>query len=412
MKRTDWQNAFGEVDEDFHLRLRSTLNELEETDMKNRKNLAVIILAAALIVALLAGAGIAASQLGVFHMLDSADPIVPLEGAQELVGTNLGAVENDLVKLTVEEAVFDGQGALVQCRLSPRDTERYAMFNSFMQDAPEEEYITETVPAEVAEGSQEIETDDGVYTIINEAEHSLLFNGVPIEFPASWDAAQAANIPVYEENGAIYYGDYREYRVLGRRDGRQTIDYWISVYTGDDRIELDAYDAEGQADGSVLVWCSGFADEKLDAEEIEAHVIGEISVDGVDTMLDEIAFTLPKTDAERRCSLQPVGEGKGERFEILSGSIIFTKVRAYMALDYRYEQAEKGEEMGIDFRLYDGDGNRITTGAGNCTEVDGIWHWNMEMQSFAEIPETIWLEAKVIGEDKTLGRVECRLIEE
>ena len=68
--------------------------------------------------------------------------------------------------------------------------------------------------------------------------------------------------------------------------------------------------------------------------------------------------------------------------------------------------------MGIDFRLYDGDGNRITTGAGNCTEVDGIWHWNMEMQSFAEIPETIWLEAKVIGEDKTLGRVECRLIEE
>lgn len=412
MKRTDWQNAFGEVDEDFHLRLRSTLNELEETDMKNRKNLAVIILAAALIVALLAGAGIAASQLGVFHMLDSADPIVPLEGAQELVGTSLGTVENDLVKLTVEEAVFDGQGALVQCRLSPRDTERYAMFNSFMQDAPEEEYITETVPAEVAEGSQEIETDDGVYTIINEAEHSLLFNGVPIEFPASWDAAQAANIPVYEENGAIYYGDYREYRVLGRRDGRQTIDYWISVYTGDDRIELDAYDAEGQADGSVLVWCSGFADEKLDAEEIEVHVIGEISVDGVDTMLDEIAFTLPKTDAERRCSLQPVGEGKGERFEILSGSIAFTKVRAYMQLDYRYEQAEKGEEMGIDFRLYDGDGNRITTGAGNCTEVDGIWHWNMEMQSFAEIPETIWLEAKVIGEDKTLGRVECRLIEE
>ena len=412
MKRTDWQNAFGEVDEDFHLRLRSTLNELEETDMKNRKNLAVIILAAALIVALLAGAGIAASQLGVFHMLDSADPIVPLEGAQELVGTSLGTVENDLVKLTVEEAVFDGQGALVQCRLSPRDTERYAMFNSFMQDAPEEEYITETVPAEVAEGSQEIETDDGVYTIINEAEHSLLFNGVPIEFPASWDAAQAANIPVYEENGAIYYGDYREYRVLGRRDGRQTIDYWISVYTGDDRIELDAYDAEGQADGSVLVWCSGFADEKLDAEEIEVHVIGEISVDDVDTMLDEIAFTLPKTDAERRCSLQPVGEGKGERFEILSGSIAFTKVRAYMQLDYRYEQAEKGEEMGIDFRLYDGDGNRITTGAGNCTEVDGIWHWNMEMQSFAEIPETIWLEAKVIGEDKTLGRVECRLIEE
>ena len=32
---------------------------------------------------------------------------------------------------------------------------------------------------------------------------SLLFNGAQIEFPASWDAAQAANIPVYEENGAV-----------------------------------------------------------------------------------------------------------------------------------------------------------------------------------------------------------------
>ena len=29
MKRTDWQSAFGEVDEDFHLRLRSTLDGLE-----------------------------------------------------------------------------------------------------------------------------------------------------------------------------------------------------------------------------------------------------------------------------------------------------------------------------------------------------------------------------------------------
>ena len=38
MKRTDWQNAFGEVDEDFHLRLRSTLDGLEERDMKKRKN--------------------------------------------------------------------------------------------------------------------------------------------------------------------------------------------------------------------------------------------------------------------------------------------------------------------------------------------------------------------------------------
>ena len=95
MKRADWQRAFGEVPEDFHLRLRSTLNGLEEKEMKKKRNLTLTLLAAALIVALLAGAGIAASKLGVFDMLKkTADPIVPLEGAQELVGTNLGSAEN------------------------------------------------------------------------------------------------------------------------------------------------------------------------------------------------------------------------------------------------------------------------------------------------------------------------------
>ena len=251
-----------------------------------------------------------------------------------------------------------------------------------------------------------------MYTIINENACGLLLNGAPIEIPGSWDEAQAANIPAYAENGVLYYGDYREFRILGRRDGRKTIDYWVSAYTGGDRLEIDTYNAEGQADGSVLVWASGFAGGELDAEEIEVHLMGEICVEGEDMMLDEIAFTLPKTDAERRYSIQPEGEGKGERFEILSGSFVFTKVRAYVNLNYSYTQAEKGEEMGIDFQLYDGEGNRITTGAGSCSEVDGVWQWNMEMQSFEEIPGTIGLEAKVIGDDRTLGRVECRLIPE
>ena len=85
-----------------------------------------------------------------------------------------------------------------------------------------------------------------------------------------------------------------------------------------------------------------------------------------------------------------------------------------MQLDYSYKQAENGEEMGIDFRIYDADGKRITTGSGSSApDADGsTYHLVCEMQSFAEVPDSIWLEAKVIGEDKTLGRVECRLIEE
>ena len=156
MNQKDFQNIFGDAPEDFRLRLRETLDGLEEKNMKKRYKVSTVLIAAVILILALAGAGIAASQLGVFRLLDTAEPIVPLEGAQELVATNLGTSENEHAIITVEQAVFDGQGVMVQCRLSPRDAQIYAMLNTFMQDTPEDTYITETIPAEVAEGSQVI----------------------------------------------------------------------------------------------------------------------------------------------------------------------------------------------------------------------------------------------------------------
>ena len=423
MKRTDWQSAFGEVPEDFHLRLRSTLNGLEEKDMKKRKNLTVTLLAAALIVALLAGAGIAASQLGVFHMLDSADPIVPLEGAQELVGTNLGSVENELVKLTVEEAVFDGQGALVQLRIAPKDAERYVLFDSMLQDAPEELFETERVPVELEEDEQEFEMDGKMIRIVNGEDVHLLVDGVEAAIPGSAEEALAQNLPIYMADGRVYYADMEEYRVLGSRDGREILGYWplIRVEGESEDAEalglenfFDTMDAEYQADGSVIVWASGYVEEPLNVDALTISCGAKVYQDEKTIELDALTLKLPRSEEERRVRIEPVGDGTGERFKILSGSIALTKVRAYMQLDYSYKQAETGEEMGIDFRIYDADGERITTGSGGCTpDADGsTFHMVREMQSFAEVPETIWLEAKVIGEEKTLGRVECRLIEE
>lgn len=424
MKRTDWQSAFGEVPEDFHLRLRSTLDGLEERDMKKRKNLTVTLLAAALIVALLAGAGIAASQLGVFHMLDNADPIVPLEGAQELVGTNLGSVENELVKLTVEEAVFDGQGALVQLHIAPKAADRYVLFDSMLQDAPEELFETECVPVELEEGEQEFEMDGKMIRIVNSGEDvQLLVDGAEVEIPASAEEALAQNLPIYITDGKVCYADMQEYRVLGSRDGRAILGYWplICVEGESEDMEslglenfFDTMDAEGQADGSVIVWASGYAEEPMNLDALTITCGAEVYQGDETIELEALTLKLPRSEAERRVRIEPVGDGTGERFKILSGSIAFTKVRGYMQLDYSYKQAETGEEMGIDFRIYDADGERIPTGSGGCTpDADGsTFHLVCEMQSFAEVPETIWLEAKVIGEDKTLGRVECRLIEE
>ena len=421
MRQTDWQNAFGEVDEDFHLRLRSTLNGLEENDMKKRKNLTLTLLAAALTIALLAGAGIAASQLGVFHMLDSADPIVPLDGAQELVGTNLGSVENDLVKLTVEEAVFDGQGALVQLRIAPKDAERYVLFDSMLQDAPEELFEIERVPVEMARGEQEFEMDGRMIRIVNGEDVQLLVNGSEVAIPTSAEEALAQNLPIYITDGRVYYADMEEYRVLGSRDGCEILDYWPLIRVEGESQDaealgldnfFDTLDAEYQADGSVIVWASGYAEEPLHLDALTISCGAKVYQDEQTIELDPLTLNLPRSEEERRVRIEPVGDGTGERFKILSGSIALTMVRAYLQLDYSYKQAETGEEMGIDFRIYDADGERITTGSGGCTpDADGsTYHLVCEMQSFAEIPDTIWLEAKVIGEDKTLGRVECRLI--
>ena len=392
----------------------------EEESMKKRYKFSTVLVAAVLLVAVLAGTAFAANMLGIFdYFKDHANPIIPLDGAEKMVATNLGSSENELAVLTVEEAVFDGQGVLVKCRLTPKDTEKYAMFNAFMQGAPEDIYITESMPAEFGNGSSEIHSENGVMSISNPpGNQQLLINGEPVEIPTDREVALEKGLPVYLNDGTLCYTEVNDFRVLGRRDGRETIGYWIDVTVGDDLIVPDISDAMEQEDGSVVWWQSGIADEVLDVDSIEIHVSTRL-YEGDETgnekeAVNEVSFTLPKSEDERLYSIVPVGDGKGERFEILSGSISFTKVRGYFNVNYTYEQAETGEDMGIDFFVYDAEGNEITIGSGKASvepDENGV-HWrSMEMQSFDEVPERIWLEAKVIGWDKTLGRVECQLVE-
>lgn len=412
MNRRDFQRAFGDAPEDFRLRLHQTLDGLEEKEMKKRYKLSTALIAAVLMIAILTGAGIAASQLGIFDFLKTADPIVPLPGAEEMVATNLGTVENDLAVLTVEEAVFDGQGVLVKCRMTPKDTETYVLFDAFMQDAPDDIYIRERVPVEIVGGTHELESESGMQTVINEnGEQKLLLNGEEVEIPTSRDAAQEAGLTVYRVGGKLWHADFEEFRVQGRRDGKQLLDYWISMDTSDDRLTQNTADVRVDGD-SIVWWGSGIASELMDANEIEVRVLGDVVLDDEMIQMDEIRFVLPKNEAERKYNFTPAGDAFGERFEIVNCSLVCTKVRGYMKIEYHYQQAPVGEELGIDFRLYDEKGNRINVGGGGQWEENGLWRWQMEMQSFEEIPETIFLEAKVIGEDKTLGRVECKLVEE
>ena len=67
--------------------------------------------------------------------------------------------------------------------------------------------------------------------------------------------------------------------------------------------------------------------------------------------------------------------------------------------------------MGIDFHVYDADGERVAVQGGSRSEVGDACRLQLEIQSFDEVPDKIYLEPKVIGEDETLGKIECDVVE-
>ena len=392
MNRYEWQKAFGEAPEGFRDQLRSTLNDLEDKEMKRRYKFSTMLAAALIAALLIVGAGFAAGQLGIFKILNR---IEPLEGAEEMVAVNLGSVENELVTMSVEEAVYDGYGAILKLHITPKDTEKYAMFASMLQDSPEDIYNIEDVPVEVGEGETQIVTDKG----------------------------EIIEIPTYEKDGVLYYADQYEMRILGRKDGREMIYYWPSITEADGEPNqgdgwvtgrfFDSMDAEEQPDGSVIVWCASTGAETARPDRLDVSVSAKISLDDEAVPLESLNVTLVKTEAERTVTLEPVGDGQGEGFKILSGEVNFTRMKAYFKLDY----VDQSDAMyGTSIRLFDAQGNEIFTGSGWSRETgieDGkpVNHAVLEMQSLEEIPESIWVEVKAI-DGNPLGRVECRVIAE
>ena len=168
-----------------------------------------------------------------------------------------------------------------------------------------------------------------------------------------------------------------------------------------------------QPDGSVLVWCDGYAEKTLpDVLDLNLRVILQV---GDDTRSLDIPFTLVKSEAERTARYVPEGDGWiGDHVKVREVKVSFTKVQAYLTVDYDYDPRPE-EEMGIWLHPYDAEGNAITTGSGSGggpgdEDELGFYRQQEEMQSFDEMPDVIVLEAKVIG-GESLGQCVCRLEE-
>ena len=109
----------------------------------------------------------------------------------------------------------------------------------------------------------------------------------------------------------------------------------------------------------------------------------------------------------------PEGDGWiGDHVKVREVNVNFTKVRAYLTVDYDYVPRPE-EEMGVWLHPYDAEGNAITTGSGSGggpgdEDELGFYSQQEEMQSFDVMPDVIVLEAKVIG-GESLGQCVCRL---
>ena len=124
MNRKDFRSAFGAPDPAFIRAVRRTALELtkkEEPVMKRK--LRVSLLVAVLIVLLLAAAAFAAAThwgiLDFFKLYDQ--PIQPMASAKGMISSDLGSDQNDKLRMTVREAVYDGAVVRAVVEIAPRE---------------------------------------------------------------------------------------------------------------------------------------------------------------------------------------------------------------------------------------------------------------------------------------------------
>lgn len=413
--RKDLRGLYEPAPQSLYDGVHEALAGLPEGKGKRRvkKKISTGFILAAVLLALSA-VGIAATRLNLFSdMTRYANAIVPLDGAENLVETDLGHAENEWATVTVEEAAYDGQGVKVLARITPKEPEKYALFNDWYMDPNEDEYSTSWGPSEVATGTLEI--DD--IKIVNEGGVQAYYKaGKEVPIPEGLEAAKAEDCLIFRENGRLFFTIQEEMHV-SRKDEKEILRFEAFLLTnkaGDTAIaqfENGGAMAEAQPDGSLLVWCDGSAEESLpDQLNLKLHV--ELQA-GNDMRSLDIPFTLVQSEAERTARYVPEGDGWiGDHVKVREVNVNFTKVQAYLTVDYDYDPRPE-EEMGVWLHLCDAEGNAITTsrgsggGPGDEDELGFYRQWE-EMQSFDEIPDVIVLDAVVIDGD-SLGQCVCRL---
>ena len=328
---------------------------------KVKKKISTGFILAAVLLALSA-AGFAATRLNLFSRMGRyANPIKPLEGAETLVVENLASTENEWVTVTVEEAAYDGQGAMVLARLTVKNPEKYALLTDSGDPEELKDYDFEYVPVEVGEVQS---MSDGHFEIRNDAGgQALLVDGAEVDIPESEAEAQEMGYPVYRADGRLYWTEEKEPHILGRKDGREAIGYVLNLdamsaendgvaYSeADDPFESITADDELQQDGSVLFWYDCFAARPLTGN-VQMRIRPCLVVKGEFIEMDPLEFTLRPAGEERTLKLIPeASDGLVGGVQVHNIEIHQTRVRGYLTVDFDYTPGFRGKW--VNFALSD-----------------------------------------------------------
>ena len=375
MNNQDFKASIPDMPLSFARKMDETLERIENKEMKKRKMSPRTLIICAVLMVTVIGSAIAATEYRVFDFLWH---MKALEGAEKLIQTNIGKVENEYVRVEIEEALYDGQGVLLQLRAAPVKPDMHPLYSSLMD--------TENDP-------------DWVY-----------------QYTEHWNGSGT-------------------YEFAGRTDGKEFVTFGVSVTVKDENgkeIWLDAWDAKKEADGSVILYADGFSNEKLgETATLTAQVRSSISAPDATKITElpteTIIYTLPKVNVTRNYKLIPVSTEDIEYFDLIEGSISFSPVRGYMTIKYAYQE-QKDEPMGVTMEPYLPDGTDIAVSSSGSSllykdngyrflklfrnNVFEYFEEHSEIQAYETLPETITIRVKVIGEARYLCDVECKVVAE
>ena len=364
MNNKDYRAAVPDMPLSFARKMDETLERIENMETKKRKMSPRALIVCAVLLVTLIGSAIAATEYRVFDFLWHMNP---LGGAEKLIETDIGAYENEYVRVSIEEAAYDGQGVMLYIRATPLKPDTHPLYSIITDTANDPDWVYKYTEYEDGSGMSEF---------------------------------------------------------LGRADGKEFVSFGVSVTVKDENgkeIWLDAWDAKKEADGSVILYADGFSEEKLGdtavlTAKVRSHLCAPDATKKTSFPEGEIIHTMPKVDVTRNYKLIPVSTEEIAHFDLIEGEISFTPVRGYMKIRYAYQERED-EPMGVTMKPCLPDGTEITLGSGSwypIGEENGfeLWEELSEIQSYETLPETITIRVKVIGEVRYLCDVECKVVAE